>query len=68
MKPTLKAPGTQRLKLKCDILLSTYAFRFKLCRYIKDKEELAASYHLVLMDLVMPEMDGATVGRCRLTL
>jgi len=35
MKPMLKAPGTNRLRLKCDILLSTSAFKFKLRRYIK---------------------------------
>jgi hypothetical protein len=29
----LKPPGTKRLKLKCDILLSTYAFKFSLRRY-----------------------------------
>ena len=28
----LKAPGTKRLKLKCDILLSTFAFKFNLRR------------------------------------
>jgi hypothetical protein len=33
-KPTLKAPGTKRLKLKCDLLLLTFAFKFKLRRYI----------------------------------
>jgi hypothetical protein len=33
MKPKLKAPGTERLKLKCDILLSTSAFKFLLRRY-----------------------------------
>jgi len=33
MKPKLKLPGTQRLKLKCDILLSTSAFKFNLRRY-----------------------------------
>ena len=33
IKPTLKAPGTKRLKLKCDILLSTSAFKFNLRRY-----------------------------------
>ena len=32
--PTLKAPGTKRLKLKCDILLSTSAFTFNLRRYV----------------------------------
>jgi hypothetical protein len=33
MKPRLKAPGSKRLKLKCDILLSTSAFKFNLRRY-----------------------------------
>jgi len=33
MKPKLKPPGTKRLKPKCDILLSTSAFKFKLRRY-----------------------------------
>jgi len=34
IKPTLKPTGTKRLKLKCDILLSTSAFKFNLRRYI----------------------------------
>jgi len=33
IKPKLKPPGTKRLKLKCDTLLSTSAFKFKLRRY-----------------------------------
>jgi hypothetical protein len=33
MKPKLKPPGTKRLKLNCDILLSTSAFKFNLRRY-----------------------------------
>jgi len=33
IKPKLKPPGTKRLKLKCDILLSTSAFKFNLRRY-----------------------------------
>jgi len=35
IKPTLKAPGPQRLKLNCDVLLSTSAFKLNLRRYIK---------------------------------
>jgi len=35
IKPTLKLPGTKRLKLNCDILLSTYAFKFNLRRHTK---------------------------------
>jgi len=33
MKPKMKPPGTMRLKLKCDILLSTSDFNFNLRRY-----------------------------------
>jgi len=33
IKPTLKAPGTKRLKLKCDGLLLSFAFKFNLRRY-----------------------------------
>jgi len=33
MKPTLKAPGTKRLKLKYNILLSSFAFNCNLRRY-----------------------------------
>jgi len=33
VKPKLKPPGRERLKLKCDVLLSTFAFKFNLRRY-----------------------------------
>jgi hypothetical protein len=33
MEPKLKPPGIKFLKLKCDILLSTSAFKFNLRRY-----------------------------------
>ena len=33
MKPMSKPPGTKRLKLKCDELLSSFAFNFNLRRY-----------------------------------
>ena len=33
IKPTLKAPGTKRLKLTYDKLLSSFAINFKLRRY-----------------------------------
>ena len=36
MKPTLKAPGTERLKLKYDEPLSNVAFKFNLHRYTED--------------------------------
>ena len=37
IKPKLKAPGTKRLKLKYDKLLSSSAFKFNLHRYIKER-------------------------------
>ena len=33
IKPVLKAPGTKRLKVNCDILLSNFAFKFNLRLY-----------------------------------
>jgi hypothetical protein len=33
-------PWFQRLKLKCDVLLSTSAFKFKLRRYTKQELEM----------------------------
>jgi hypothetical protein len=35
IKPTLIAPGPERLKLKRDKLLSTFVFKFNLCRFTK---------------------------------
>jgi hypothetical protein len=36
ISPKLKPPGTKRLKLKCDILLSTSAFKYNSRRYSKE--------------------------------
>ena len=33
IKPTLKAPGTEHLKLECDELLSRFASKINLRRY-----------------------------------
>jgi len=40
IKPTLKPPGTKRLKLKFDVLLSTFAFKINLRRYNLGIEEV----------------------------
>ena len=40
MKSKLKAPGTKRLKLNCDELLSTFALKFNLCRCNEVSREL----------------------------
>ena len=41
IKPTLRAPGIKRLKLKCDKLRSTFAFKFNLRRYTKAAAQVA---------------------------
>jgi hypothetical protein len=38
-----KPPGTKCLKLRCDILLSTSAFKFNLYRYAKGRDAAAAT-------------------------
>ena len=61
IKPKLKPPGTKRLKLNCDVLLSTSAFKFNLRRYIKLTADVADSSNAVKMFVIK-------VRRCRLTL
>jgi len=39
IKPTLKAPGTKRLKLKYDEWPSNFGFNFNLRRYIEAAEK-----------------------------
>jgi hypothetical protein len=52
IKPTLKAPGSKRLKLKLEELLSNFAFKFDLRRYIMtrvaarwSKRTMARGFH-----------------------
>ena len=75
-KPTLTAPGPQRLKLKFDGLLSIFAFKIKLRCYNKethkqllremsmDTTDANPAHKRILRHLSM----SATVGRCRLTI
>jgi len=58
IEPKLKLPGTKRLKLKCDILLSTSAFKFNLRRYGEVR----------VWDMRTRTMISHLVGRCRLTV
>jgi len=60
MKPMFKAPGTKRLKLKCDEALLNFAFNLHLRRYSMGVKlvHLAAS-------LALTTTNG-WVGRCRL--
>jgi len=59
IKRTLKAPGSKRLRLKCDMLLSTSALKFNLRRH-----SLVNNAAVCFND---PTLYGK-VGRCRLTL
>jgi hypothetical protein len=43
MKLKFRPPGTKRLKLKCDILVSTSASKFNLRRYITGAAATAAT-------------------------
>ena len=45
VKPKLKLPGTKGSKLKCDKLLSTFAFEFYLRCYSKDHDEATHFAH-----------------------
>ena len=49
MKPKLKPPGSKRLKLQCDDLLSNFAFKFNLRRYIEVPSFQAPDEALVVL-------------------
>jgi hypothetical protein len=57
MRPNLKAPGTNRLKLRYDESLSNFALNFSLRRYNTGGQVY-----------FYPGFTAAKVGRCRLTL
>jgi len=56
MNPKLKPPGTKRLELKCDILLSNFGFKFNLRRYNKD-DAIAATVGEKLTAVAAAESD-----------
>ena len=60
IKRKWKAPGIKRSKLNCDVLLSTSAFKFTLCRYTKDTVRTLEVWGL------SPKL--LEVRRCKLTL
>ena len=66
IKPALKAPGTKHLKLKCDTLLLTSAFKFNLRRYIGvvDATQYARfnAYDLVATTVAVPAGGGGGGG------
>jgi len=62
IKPTLKAPGTKRLKLKCDDPLLSFGFNFNLRHCIVEQEPTLFS------GSVHDNIAAGKVGRCRLTV
>jgi hypothetical protein len=60
MKSKLKPPGTKRLKLNCDVLLSTSAFTIKLRRYILGEKPDIACYAKLLTGGLVPLAATAT--------
>jgi hypothetical protein len=58
MKPKLKPPGTKRVELKWDILLSSFAFKLNLRRYTWGGPRAQLERRRV----------EAEAGRCSLTL
>ena len=67
MQPKLKPPGTTRLKLKCDMLLLTAAFKFNLRRYtVRVNSQTANLLAFQVRVAFDADVFEATVGRCRL--
>ena len=54
IKPTLKAPGTYRLKLKYDKLLSIFAFNFSLRRFTTVRLPATAAVYREVEELTKP--------------
>ena len=80
MKPVLRAPGSKRLQLKDDGLLSSFAFNFNLCHYAAARAEAGEAACLLAERKASDagaaaeaatedsSMAQAMVGRCCLTL
>jgi hypothetical protein len=62
IKPTLKPPGTELLKLSYDMPFSKFAFNFNLRRYSLDTDLRRRTLHW------WGAIDLRKVGRCRLTV
>jgi len=64
IQPTLKAPGSERLKPKHVEVLSSFAFRFNVRRYMMGPETFTRYFK----DDNTRVTKMIVVGRCRLTL
>jgi hypothetical protein len=68
MKPVLKAPGYQRLKVEHEKLLSIFSFKCNLRRYIKALPAVLVYERVTDLYLGGNQVDDAGVRRCRLTI
>ena len=59
IKPTLKAPGTKRLELKYDELLSSFAFNFNLRRYDLTPDDADINGKAVQVDSIKTRVERA---------
>jgi len=70
IKPTLEAPGSKHLKLEHEKLLSIFALKFNLRRYIpgpdKPPDPSGASGSSPARAPLKPCPNGASVGQCKL--
>jgi hypothetical protein len=62
IKPTLKPPGTKRLKLKYEKLVSSFGFNVNLRRYIKGKAA-ALDLQNIDTDMIIPKQFLKTIKR-----
>jgi hypothetical protein len=72
MNPMLKGPRAKRLKVKSHELLSSFAFKFNLCRYVtvgtgRDAYKMAIMRHLEAGDYTAPRF-GCTCALLSATL
>ena len=59
-KPTLKAPGSKRLKLKYVKLLSSFAFKFDSRRYIQNlRNKIHTASRAVRVEPIHPTFESA---------
>ena len=66
--PKLKPPRTKRLKLKCDIVLSTSAFKFNLRRYNEVEKAARAAQFSRFIEQNCAQGYQTMAGQCRLNL
>jgi hypothetical protein len=64
IKPTLKAPGTKRLNLQYDELLSIFAFKFNLRRYAMDDVRKRVVMSRVVVRVARHRISAVGPHRC----